>query len=594
MKKAESRRGRKRKPFSKKKKKLIAVIAAGSLLVSAACYTVFVAPLLKKEQWIYKEETVERGVLKAGVSESGSLEYGVTSVLYDLDLDVSGDEEDKEDGEEAVQKYLRIEDVYVSAGQRISEGDLLYKFTEDSISDVRMLLKSAAAEAQAEYAQAQAEYSLSVLEAGTDYEIRKLDGKYASSIYQKSSQAVSSEIELLKVEINQRTANIASLQEKVEEATENYNEASQNFLKREKPSAEDYDVSSFLTIQKDYLNLQTKYENAKSALNRARQEAEDNAREIEALNRELADLTAKSTISKLDVEEVYQENVIKGENAQINYDAQLESLRKTLGEAEEKKDKIQEQLAAFEAFVGEDGCLYARETGIVTEVAYEAGDRLRETGVMLSYAAPDDMTISVDVAQEDIVDLKVGDQVDITFTAYKDVSYEGCIYSINTTATSRESNTVSYTVVIAVEGDTSLLYGGMTADIVFVTERKEDVLYISKKAIVEKNGKSYVYYKTPQGGKELKEVEVGIDNGVNIEILSGLEEGDTVYLASRVSSEDEVMSDGSGAGSGSSESGIENNGFNAPGGIFEGGTMPGGIPEGGSGSNGGGRPGGGR
>ena len=99
-------------------------------------------------------------------------------------------------------------------------------------------------------------------------------------------------------------------------------------------------------------------------------------------------------------------------------------------------------------------------------------------------------------------------------------------------------------MVIAVEGDTTLLYGGMTADIIFVTEQKEEILYISKKAIVEKDGKTYVYQKNMLGSMELQEVQTGIDNGVDVEIISGLEEGDTIYLASRVSSEDAVMSEG--------------------------------------------------
>ena len=55
------------------------------------------------------------------------------------------------------------------------------------------------------------------------------------------------------------------------------------------------------------------------------------------------------------------------------------------------------------------------------------------------------------------------------------------------------------------------------------------------RAIVEENGKTYVYRKTALGGRELAEVETGITNGVDIEILSGLEEGDTIYLASKVS-----------------------------------------------------------
>lgn len=603
-----------RKPLTKKKKKLIAIIVAGSILVLAAGYTVFIAPLLEKEEWVYKEAVVERGTLKVGVTETGSLEYGITDILYELNLDVSSDEddedEDEETTEETVEKYLKIEEVYVKSGQRITEGDVLFKFTEDSVSDVRMLLQSAAVEAQSEYAEAQAEYNLSVLEAKADYEEEKLNGQYASYIYQNSKESVDNEIVIVQIEINQRTANIESLQENLDEAEENYEEAWAEFKDAVKPYIKDEsNIVNFMATQKAYLNKQTKYENAKSALTKAQEALDENAAEIVSLNKQLASLIAQQTISKLNVEATYQESAIGGENAQINYEAQLESLKETLKEAEEERDKIQEQLEAFESFVGEDGCLYADGSGIVTQVAYEAGDRLRNVGTMVSYATATDMTISVDVAQEDVVDLLVGDKVDITFSAYADTSYTGSIKSIHTTATSTSSNTVSYSVVIAVEGDTSLLYGGMTADIIFVTEQKEDVLFISKKAIVEENGKTYVYYKTRFGGMELKEVEVGIDNGVDIEILSGLSEGETIYLASRVSSEAAVMSSSESEetttqekstqnGFGNSENGgnggFGGNGENAmPGGGMTpemGGNMSGGgMPSGGM-PNGGGRP----
>lgn len=101
------------KSLTKKQKKLILAGIALLMLILAACYTVFIAPLLQKEQWIYKEETVERGTLKVGVTESGSLEYNTKSVDYDLDLDVSDDDEDDsdEDDDDAVQKYLKIGDL---------------------------------------------------------------------------------------------------------------------------------------------------------------------------------------------------------------------------------------------------------------------------------------------------------------------------------------------------------------------------------------------------------------------------------------------------------------------------------------------------
>lgn len=597
----------------KKRIKWVLLISAGIVLTAAACYTVFIAPHLKEEEWVYKEQTVERGILKAGVTESGALEYGITSILYDLDLEVSNDDddEDDEDGdEETLQKYLKIESVYVKTGERISGGDILYQFTQDSVSDVRMLLEDAAAKAQADYIQAQAEYNLSALDAKTDEEIRKLDKQYASSIYDTSSSSVINEIAMLQTEIDQRTANIGLLQKKLTEATEKYQEAAKDYLDVQKPALEkETNTVNFMAMQKNYLNLQTQYENAKKACEEAQQALEDNERGIVSLQKKLEAASAKSRISTLEVDEIYRESIINGDNAQVTYDAKLESLKETLQEAADEKDKREEQLSAFEDFVGEDGCLYADGAGIVTEVLYEAGDRLQNTGTMLSYAMPDDMTISVDVTQEDIVDLKVGDKVDITFTAYESESYEGRISSINTTATSKESNTVSYTVVIAVEGDTSLLYSGMTADVIFVTQQKEDVVFISKKAIMEENGKYYVYHKAPSGEMERKEVKTGMDNGVNVEILSGLEEGDIIYLASRVNSEEEVMSTGQGEQRDSSENAEfdSSDGREGPEGMPDGGGMPfgdgapggGGMPDGGGmpfgdrAPSGGGMPGGG-
>lgn len=537
------------KSVSRKKKRWIAAGAGLLVLILAASYTVFLAPLLEQEQWVYKESTVERGTLTVGVSESGTLEYGITSLLYDLDLDVSDeDEEDSDedsddtDSDETVQKYLKIEEIYVASGQRIEEGDALIKLTEDSVSDVRRLLESAVVDARSAYNEAEAEYNLSVLEAQTTYDTQLVESEYAASIYSSKSQSVTNDIEAIQVEINQRNANISLLEEALEQAKEDYAEALETYESAcQSLEAADIDhTENFMTYQNAYVSAQTQYQNAKTALEQAQQNLEDNTEEIASLEEQLANAQAKSAIDMLDAKEAYEEALIEGDNAQTTYNAQLESLEETLNEAEEEKNQVEEKLQAFEDFVGEDGILYADGSGIVTQVGYEAGDNLVQSGVILSYAAPDDMTISVDVTQEDVVDFAVGDLVEILFTAYEDTPYEGTILSIDTTATARNSNTISYTVVIGVNGDTELLYGGMTADITFVTEEKEDVLYVSRRAIVEENGKSYVYRQTALGGRELAEVETGISNGVNIEILSGLSEGDIIYIASRVSSETEV------------------------------------------------------
>ena len=595
------------KSLTKKQKKLILAGIALLLLLLAASYTVFIAPLLQKEQWIYKEETVELGTLKVGVTESGSLEYQTKTIDYDLDLDVSEDDEDSDsdsdDDEETTQKYLKIEEVYAASGQRVTEGEELLKFTEDSVEAVRALLQNAVVEAQADYAEAESTYELSLLEAQTDYDTQKISASYAASIRNTSGTSVTNKVASLQVQLEQKQANTASLQEKLTETQEDYQDALEDYeaAKEGYEGAGTDNTVNFMTIQNGYLSARSKYQQAKSALTQAEDALSENESAITDLQNQLAAAQAKQKIDKLDTEETYQEAVITGQNAQTTYNAAVEDLKETLQEAEETKEKREEQLQAFEDFVGSDGILYATEDGVITEVSYEAGDRLTTTGALFSYATSDDMRISVDVTQEDIVDLQVGDAVDITFTAYPEDSYTGSILSINTTATSDYSNTVSYTVEISAEGALEKLYGGMTADVIFVTEEKEDILYVSRKAIVEENGKTYVYRKTALGGKELAEVETGITNGVDIEILSGLEEGDTIYLASKVSSEAEVKSTQEDSGSSADTttgSDMELQEFDEslmpedmqmP----SGGAMPQGGPGGGdSGSFGGGMPGG--
>uniref|UniRef100_UPI003FF02C5C hypothetical protein n=1 Tax=Waltera intestinalis TaxID=2606635 RepID=UPI003FF02C5C len=396
------------KSLTKKQKKLILAGIALLLLILAACYTVFIAPLLQKEQWIYKEETVERGTLKVGVTESGSLEYNTKSVDYDLDLDVSDDDDDSEDGDDdddTVQKYLKIEEIYAASGQRVTEGEELLKFTEDSVEAVRALLQNAVVEAQADYAEAESTYELSLLEAQTDYDTQKISASYAASIRNTSGTSVTNNVASLQVQLEQKQANTASLQEKLTEAREDYQDALETY----EAAKEDYEKAgmdntvNYMVFQSGYLSARSQYQQAKSALTQAETAVADNENAITDLQNQLAAAQAKQHIDKMDAEETYQEAVITGQNAQTTYNATVEDLKETLQEAEETKEKREEQLQAFEDFVGSDGILYATEDGVITEVSQEAGDRLTTTGTLFSYATAEDMQISVDVTQEDIV-----------------------------------------------------------------------------------------------------------------------------------------------------------------------------------------------
>lgn len=184
-----------------------------------------------------------------------------------------------------------------------------------------------------------------------------------------------------------------------------------------------------------------------------------------------------------------------------------------------------------------DGTVLAAGSGIVTEVGYEAGDSLMNAGTLIAFAKADEMTVSVDVSQEDVVAMKVGDTVEISFSAYEGETYQGVIESITTTATSRNSATISYPVVVSIQGDTTLLYSGMTADVTFVTEEAENVCYVLRKAVVSEDGKSQLYIKSGDA-YVLTPVTTGIQNSEYIEIKTdnqnGINAGDKYYIRTLV------------------------------------------------------------
>ncbi len=559
--------------LTRKYKKRIFLVTCVGVLALAAVYTLFLVPMLKAEQWIFKEAVVERGNLVVGVTESGQLKYGIQSVNYELDLSDDSDEED-----ENVKRYLEIEEIKVAPGQRILEGDALLALSEDSIESVRKLLNSALSDARVESGEAQSEYDLEALEARSEYEAKVLSGEYAADIYTHAQNTVANQVVSIQTELSQCQNKVESLSEALQEAQESFDEVQGDYMEIRAgfEAADPGNAVWYSTVLNEYMNAQSRYENSKTALDRAKENLESNQNRIAELEQELAVAGVQKHLEQMEADEAYQEAMIGKENAEIIYQARLESLKATLEEAQEAEQQAWERLNAFEDFVGEDGILYAANPGIVTEVLYEAGDSLVEQGVILSYAMMEDMTITVDVTQEDVVDLQVGDRVDIAFTAYENQGFEGIIQEMNTTSTSQNSDTVSYEVVIAVGGKTELLYDGMTADITFVTEKKEDVLYLSRNAIVQQEGKTYVY--TSDNKNSLKQVEVGLGNGISVEILSGLEEGDKVYIASIVASVEEA--DGRGNLSSDAQNEVGNGQFTIEDFINSDMELPEGMPQG--------------
>lgn len=509
------------------------------ILLGASVYTLFIQPNLSTETYVYKEETVVRGNLILGIMESGSLSLGENSVMYELDLELEDeeeDEDDEEDDEENVQRYLEIEEVCAVSGQRISKGDVLFKLTQDSVSGVEMKLKSALTEAKITLSNAQTEYNISMLSAKSTYDSSVKEGSRAAADYQAALTASSEKIKSLEGEIGVLELEIAMAQEKLvdEDLLDSYEEAKTAYTKA-KTKYEETDLhnsTAYTSNLTDYQQAESQLEALEDELQGYRDTITDNQAEIEKKQKEIEEAGTSQVLDNQKAENDYRSASLSGELAKEIYDYSVDSLADSVNQAQNELDEIQAKMDAFQDFVGEDNCIYAPEDGLVTGVYCEAGDKLTDSETMLTYAKEDEYTVSIDVSEEDVAAISVGDSVELSFSAYPEQTWEGEIISITTTSTSEHASTISYPVTVLVQGDTSLLYGGMTADVTFVTDSVEDVLYISKKAVFEENGLSYVYKKDAGGNRVKAKVETGFSDTASIEIISGIEEGDIVYIES--------------------------------------------------------------
>lgn len=239
----------------------------------------------------------------------------------------------------------------------------------------------------------------------------------------------------------------------------------------------------------------------------------------------------------MEARQAYDSAILNGSMASDVYAYSLQSLEREIETAQEELEDLNEKLTDFNAFAGEDGIVCAENDGMITMVYYEAGDTLQEESRLITYVMEDSYVLSVDVSEEDIPWVHVGDEVTIVFTAYPDDVYFGRVEEIMTSETSEGTVMVSYPVTVRVEGDTSKLYGGMTGDVTFVTEQVSQAVYVSRKAVTTQDGKTYVWIKDKNGEMIRREVETGFTDGVYIQIVSGLSEGDTVYIESRISAD---------------------------------------------------------
>ena len=178
-----------------------------------------------------------------------------------------------------------------------------------------------------------------------------------------------------------------------------------------------------------------------------------------------------------------------------------------------------------------DATLKSPTKGQITKINKKVGEMaqsaLQDAVITLLPATP--FEIEVDIYEEDVVKINIGNPVEISLVPFPDKIFKGKVISIDP-AEKIVEGVVYYETSIDFEAMPDNLKPGMTADLVIQAALKENVLVIPEDALHEKDDKRTVQV-FQDGEVKDKEIEIGlIGSNDLIEVIFGLEEGEEVIL----------------------------------------------------------------
>lgn len=202
--------------------------------------------------------------------------------------------------------------------------------------------------------------------------------------------------------------------------------------------------------------------------------------------------------------------------------------------------------------------VYSPVSGIVSNLLVEKGERVVGTAQMagtemLTIADLSKMEVRVDVNENDIIRLSMGDTTIIDVDSYSSTGkkFKGIVTSIANTANTKASADAvtefkvkirilnsSYDDLVA-EGTKYPFRPGMTASVEIITTSKDNVLSVPLSAVTTRDNKldtlvggttksKELVFVSENGVAKLKEIKTGISDFENIEVLEGITEGEEI------------------------------------------------------------------
>ena len=204
----------------------------------------------------------------------------------------------------------------------------------------------------------------------------------------------------------------------------------------------------------------------------------------------------------------------------------LELSQLSLEQAQQSLEYAQEQL--------DEATITAPLDGVIAKIYAEEGDVIppptMASQVIIHLVDLTTIELNVEVDEIDIPDVKPGQRAIIDVDALPDVEFEGEVFTISPVA-KEEAGVILYEVKVGFNvPEGSGLRVGMSAEADIVLVDRSNVLLVPSRAITEDSEGNPVVMVVVNEQTEERPVVIGVSDGFDTEIVSGLSEGEVVVI----------------------------------------------------------------
>lgn len=150
------------------------------------------------------------------------------------------------------------------------------------------------------------------------------------------------------------------------------------------------------------------------------------------------------------------------------------------------------------------------------------------------FVLSDRLIVQAQIDETDIGGIRIGQEVDISLDAYPEIRVRGVVDHIYYESTIVNNVTI-YKVDIIPETVPEVFRSGMTATVNITERSKDGILTIPVDVVKKDAGGSYVLLSAGAGRKPVrKDIETGISDDENIEVISGLSIDDRIIEVTQI------------------------------------------------------------